>query len=298
MSRPDHPRTCGANAYSAAWLLLISGSSPHMRGKPPHRRRRTPRRRIIPAHAGQTTCATWWAGTASGSSPHMRGKPPRRPHESARGRIIPAHAGQTPPMTRLKSAFTDHPRTCGANAKTRQKTLTCRGSSPHMRGKLEVCSRRVVWRRIIPAHAGQTKITHLSNVFSTDHPRTCGANGTRVAISGQDSGSSPHMRGKQAAGVLEHAALRIIPAHAGQTDRFLVPLGPNTDHPRTCGANCMPCCTSPLAVGSSPHMRGKLRSHIRIVALERIIPAHAGQTRAMRAAAAFTSDHPRTCGAN
>ena len=237
MSRPDHPRTCGANAYSAAWLLLISGSSPHMRGKPPHRRRRTPRRRIIPAHAGQTTCATWWAGTASGSSPHMRGKPPRRPHESARGRIIPAHAGQTPPMTRLKSAFTDHPRTCGANAKTRQKTLTCRGSSPHMRGKLEVCSRRVVWRRIIPAHAGQTKITHLSNVFSTDHPRTCGANRLPACWRMPPCGSSPHMRGKPTDFWFRWDQIRIIPAHAGQTACPAARHRSRSDHPRTCGAN-------------------------------------------------------------
>ena len=50
----DHPRACGANAWSPAYGKQDAGSSPRVRGK---RSRSCPprtRRRIIPARAGQT----------------------------------------------------------------------------------------------------------------------------------------------------------------------------------------------------------------------------------------------------
>ena len=86
------------------------------------------------------------------------------------------------------------------------------------------------------------------------------------------------MRGKP---VVEHGRAerdRIIPAHAGQTDRSSSGWRYRSDHPRTCGAN-----VSTTAMGSS---RG------------RIIPAHAGQTTRWSRRSRGRPDHPRTCGAN
>ena len=51
----DHPRACGANAWRRDCRRAIYGSSPRMRGKPEHRHPGHGHRRIIPAHAGQTT---------------------------------------------------------------------------------------------------------------------------------------------------------------------------------------------------------------------------------------------------
>ena len=93
-SRPDHPRACGANNFEESKPLPAIGSSPRMRGKPSTRGLQGTRRRIIPAHAGQTTfCPAIYAlktdhpracganpsmsqkwFSVCGSSPRMRGK--------------------------------------------------------------------------------------------------------------------------------------------------------------------------------------------------------------------------------
>ena len=51
----DHPRACGANVISNARCNVIFGSSPRMRGKRRERQAAAKTRRIIPAHAGQTS---------------------------------------------------------------------------------------------------------------------------------------------------------------------------------------------------------------------------------------------------
>ena len=65
------------------------------------------------------------------------------------------------------------------------------------------------------------------------------------------------MRGKHSRTRVDNYGVRIIPAHAGQTE--IVPrwIKAHADHPRACGANVFvfgPCRQS---VGSSPRMRGK-----------------------------------------
>ncbi len=147
-----------------------------MRGKRLHLHVLAEPRRIIPAHAGQTSKAVslgcLWADhpracganamalktvvRRSGSSPRMRGKP--GPHRPARTRpgIIPAHAGQTRRTRPTSWPRSDHPRACGANRWDSNPTEKSRGSSPRMRGKPVNFRRRRLPSRIIPAHAGQT----------------------------------------------------------------------------------------------------------------------------------------------
>ena len=218
-------------------FTVTSGSSPRMRGKRSRRRCPTSSPRIIPAHAGQTgrlrsigqlsadhprACGAngvW--GTFNirghGSSPRMRGKPTDKFLIDIPVRIIPAHAGQT-------TSGTSH-------------SLTHPGSSPRMRGKHLVDNGDVNQERIIPAHAGQTNTLRQGRRRAPDHPRACGANSPTSPSTGRHNGSSPRMRGKQVPHDMPCRALRIIPAHAGQTRRveraaFLI-----TDHPRACGAN-------------------------------------------------------------
>ncbi len=91
---------------------------------------------------------------------------------------------------------------------------------------------------------------------------------------------------------------RIIPAHAGQTDRPASSSTTRSDHPRACGANVSGFPSRDVNAGSSPRMRGKpmlaIVRHLRV----RIIPAHAGQTSSLLLSILPTSDHPRACGAN
>ena len=106
------------------------------------------------------------------------------------------------------------------------------------------------------------------------------------------------MRGKLSHNCSVVCFVRIIPAHAGQTNRPRGIRGQGSDHPRACGANpclvrvCAFCC------GSSPRMRGK-RMHMDMSSVAaRIIPAHAGQTTSLFSSRKRVTDHPRACGAN
>ena len=213
--------------------------------------------RIIPAHAGQTlremlssfhttdhprACGAnrLWARiilSYAGSSPRMRGKHAGDMAALALLRIIPAHAGQTKTPTWPTVSAPDHPRACGANPGSEVKARWSVGSSPRMRGKPIVAEQRVWVVRIIPAHAGQTCEEAVPERQIPDHPRACGANvhGRRPCVIGV--GSSPRMRGKRLGSQVAEQAVRIIPAHAGQTRRLCCRTRPAPDHPRACGAN-------------------------------------------------------------
>ena len=111
----DHPRTCGENHLSPRWLLAVSGSPPHMRGKLSGLYTSLRDTRITPAHAGKTetvsgsleetadhprTCGENFFNHEpvcfrSGSPPHMRGKRLLHFKSSSAYRITPAHAGKT-----------------------------------------------------------------------------------------------------------------------------------------------------------------------------------------------------------
>ena len=159
-------------------FTVTSGSSPRMRGKRTEEWGRHRSRRIIPAHAGQTTSGLPGSVTSSdhpracganvemhaslgshvGSSPRMRGKLRQQLHVPELFRIIPAHAGQTVSIV---------PRSFASRFA---------GSSPRMRGKLLHAGLQLAQHRIIPAHAGQTTRTTSCPARYPDHPRACGAN--------------------------------------------------------------------------------------------------------------------------
>ena len=173
----DHPRACGANFKTWVKQTENHGSSPRMRGKRVRARASATRARIIPAHAGQThrmqrgfmagpdhprACGAnvhtaYQLRFPAGSSPRMRGKRLHDRCHRQRGRIIPAHAGQTFTSENGLASLTDHPRACGANGTCTIRYGTSAGSSPRMRGKRHHRLRHGSPKRIIPAHAGQTR---------------------------------------------------------------------------------------------------------------------------------------------
>ena len=128
------------------------------------------------------------------------------------------------------------------------------------------------------AHAGQTLRAPTRHRRATDHPRACGANLTCTSCNAVSIGSSPRMRGKPDNGLGTLTSQRIIPAHAGQTQPPSTGSMNPADHPRACGANVVIIMCSLQRGGSSPRMRGKLGGVVPVWSLRRIIPAHAGQT--------------------
>ena len=227
----------------------------------------------------------------------MRGKRQAGHGRRPARRIIPAHAGQTTHPTRRTTPLTDHPRACGANHESWLKHRREGGSSPRMRGKRAPPVRIHAQPRIIPAHAGQTCSRCSPRHAAPDHPRACGANEDTADYAIDEFGSSPRMRGKHMATGLGSVSDRIIPAHAGQTQRSKPPRS-CTDHPRACGANVRDNAAGAPEVGSSPRMRGKRRPARPWSATRGIIPAHAGQTPPWPHRGSRRPDHPRACGAN
>ena len=172
----------------------------------------------------------------------------------------------------------DHPRACGANGVWGTFNIRGHGSSPRMRGKPTDKFLIDIPVRIIPAHAGQTSTPSSLSNHCSDHPRACGANVSSDGMLSRCTGSSPRMRGKLVSRHAVDADVRIIPAHAGQTEQKALPHIFATDHPRACGANTIAFGEFFVGSGSSPRMRGKQTGSPDLADSVRIIPAHAGQT--------------------
>ena len=167
-----------------------------------------------------------------------------------------------------------------------------------MRGKPGSQATLSMPSRLIPAHAGKTETVTVRDALVGAHPRACGENTRSRGLSVWMTGSSPRMRGKQRALGLLPVALRLIPAHAGKTERALrMPCG-KWAHPRACGENPNVGRASSQHAGSSPRMRGKRRKQERNISPDRLIPAHAGKTLTLKEKMKQDWAHPRACGEN
>ena len=254
------------------------GSSPHMRGTPVSHHSDSRRHGIIPAYAGNTQplckplakcgdhpriCGEHKGGElglmlVEGSSPHMRGTPcPVTPVMPANG-IIPAYAGNTPIACWRSPPTWDHPRICGEHRRRHLYHASPRGSSPHMRGTLNVDT--------------------VGSWNNGDHPRICGEHGIKEYIKHGYEGSSPHMRGTLGCIGSIELLLGIIPAYAGNTGVPLNKVFHIGDHPRICGEHGKGRARERARSGSSPHMRGTLSVCAVPYRRRGIIPAYAGNT--------------------
>ena len=113
----------------------------------------------------------------------------------------------------------------------------------------------------------------------TAHPRSRGENSTGDMESEAALGSSPLTRGKRNGTDLLFREVRLIPAHAGKTDRPHVVRPQSGAHPRSRGENGVLSGRAVEDAGSSPLTRGKQSSETHDLARKRLIPAHAGKTR-------------------
>ena len=235
---------------------------------------------------------------AAGSSPRVRGKPPR----DARGRefdgLIPARAGKTDYQDQCAERWTAHPRACGENPASCPTPGICAGSSPRVRGKLELDRLHPRSVGLIPARAGKTLCGSARSSSPRAHPRACGENRCAAASRGRGRGSSPRVRGKRGAPSGSMAALRLIPARAGKTPATPPSASSRSAHPRACGENAIVVAYNKCAWGSSPRVRGK-RGGGRVCRVAGgHIPARAGKTLHVRAGGDARPAHPRACGEN
>ena len=93
-------------------------------------------------------------------------------------------------------------------------------------------------------------------------------------------GSSPLTRGKLSRFSTYLLECRLIPAHAGKTTMWILFVSELTAHPRSRGENLSTRQRVHCVTGSSPLTRGK-RGNSNVQSIDdRLIPAHAGKTRA------------------
>ena len=127
-----------------------------------------------PRVCGELSCRLGGQRRGVGSSPRVRGTRHRGLVRSRFGRIIPACAGNSPSRSRPARPATDHPRVCGELTISTGMLGPHDGSSPRVRGTH--CRRHAarLFRRIIPACAGNSSFPSPMRTASTDHPRVCG----------------------------------------------------------------------------------------------------------------------------
>ena len=253
--RAVHPRVCGERPSAAYRARGQCGSSPRMRGTLRNYRPSRPSVRFIPAYAGNASelptkpslrpvhprvCGERVLPAATfefhrGSSPRMRGTHNRRFSGATVCRFIPAYAGNAQPANGEIISAPVHPRVCGERDQPMTEPELRSGSSPRMRGTLNMPVYQSGHHRFIPAYAGNAPHPVAIACIAPVHPRVCGERRSKTVGMIFMSGSSPRMRGTQQIAVFALESGRFIPAYAGNAlePGFYNPY--RSVHPRVCG---------------------------------------------------------------
>ena len=170
------------------------------------------------------------------------------------------------------------------------------GSSPLTRGTPPRARAPLTRARLIPAHAGNTRLLGGRRRGRPAHPRSRGEHSVLPEASVRFSGSSPLTRGTPRWWSCRLARVRLIPAHAGNTrPRRAGPAG-HAAHPRSRGEHIRPGRRSRRPRGSSPLTRGTRDDRGSFTRTERLIPAHAGNTFMVSGGSCSRPAHPRSRG--
>ena len=252
---PVHPRAGGEHPAKSSPATTATGSS---RAGGEHAARR----------ASSLTCA--------GSSPRRRGTLVVGREQHVEHRFIPAQAGNTGPANASSTASPVHPRAGGEHRWLLCPGCYSDGSSPRRRGTPAGCRSGAIFRRFIPAQAGNTRRPATRAFPRSVHPRAGGEHNVNERPAPLIFGSSPRRRGTHYVVGAGYIGNRFIPAQAGNTvGRWRhPPCGPV--HPRAGGEHWCFRCPS--------------------VGLIRFIPAQAGNTRPAPAEGPHHAVHPRAGG--
>ena len=197
---------------------------------------------------------------ARGSSPLKRGKLRGRPFGGFAVGLILAHAGKTTTSQPLRNHNEAHPRSRGENLLSFDLFPSRQGSSPLTRGKRRAFQLLSDDDRLIPAHAGKTQCPRILACLRTAHPRSRGENPHPAGVGPLSLGSSPLTRGKPLQQGTGPFMRRLIPAHAGKTERLTCSRSDAWAHPRSRGENVVTVPRQAGKSGSSPLTRGKRRA--------------------------------------
>ena len=234
---------CGGTRKPTISIGNITGLSPRVRG---NRRTRILRRRSvrsIPACAGEprscrsksSTAEVYprvcggtdgrlnYRGAECGLSPRVRGNPTSRVVYSGRMGSIPACAGEPMGKPMLSYMCRVYPRVCGGTRPPTGRLQAAWGLSPRVRGNRRYVRRNCLYKRSIPACAGEPCGGRRGPRQWPVYPRVCGGtNGNFLCVSG-GKGLSPRVRGNLTRLTRAWVNTRSIPACAGEPVRVLLP---------------------------------------------------------------------------
>ena len=215
-SRQPIPACARGNRPDAVGAAVRAGSIPACAGEPEVSRRIRCQRRVYPRVCGGTAPWKMARPTRWGLSPRVRGNQRLGAEAGRLRRSIPACAGepgQAAPDGRCNRVY---PRVCGGTAGGLPKTERGPGLSPRVRGNPKYSGTEATDARSIPACAGEPRKYFRMVSASTVYPRVCGGTPTPLPEGGNDWGLSPRVRGNRHAAPCPVAAVRSIPACAGE----------------------------------------------------------------------------------
>ena len=189
-----------------------------------------------------------------------------------------------------------HPRVCGEHTGAGNVAASTVGSSPRMRGTPSTRQKERAEFRFIPAYAGNTPRRDQRIRYRPVHPRVCGEHRNSRVRRATWRGSSPRMRGTLGESKFTRTDCRFIPAYAGNTLPYGIPMTGMTVHPRVCGEHGKPPRNWRMKTGSSPRMRGTLDFSAAGPRIVWFIPAYAGNTIRVTPFTPMKPVHPRVCG--
>ena len=251
---------------------------------------------VHPRVCGERRSPVEYISLIFGSSPRVRGTRIQEADRLGPTRFIPACAGNAPTIHGGERAHSVHPRVCGERLGKKLEASDKAGSSPRVRGTHRHCQQIHLVERFIPACAGNAPRASQIPRHRAVHPRVCGERRPAVQRSRVQVGSSPRVRGTQAAALQNPPQSRFIPACAGNASTGRWPARWRPVHPRVCGERFVSRRVLLLQPGSSPRVRGTLME-TRIHADQfRFIPACAGNAGPRLSDLRVMSVHPRVCG--
>ena len=245
---------------------------------------------------GGTASAVSTASAAKGLSPRVRGNHVDGAVFVGDERSIPACAGEPRRQGPARSRFAVYPRVCGGTFPFDFCHAGFYGLSPRVRGNRVPAPALGGPPGSIPACAGEPACSSAACSRFQVYPRVCGGTpGTRPAALG-GPGLSPRVRGNRWRCRRTSGWRRSIPACAGEP----CDVSPNAAgvmvYPRVCGGTPPTNGVKPKWTGLSPRVRGNPGHHRRAAALERSIPACAGEPWRCLSFAAAREVYPRVCG--
>ena len=132
--------------------------------------------------------------------------------------------------------------------------------SPHVRGRPDTWDAASAAAGSIPACAGETRTAGCGHGLDEVDPRVCGGDGRSFSRAEYPAGRSPRVRGRLFTQSSQLAAMRSIPACAGETCASITRCGWCRVDPRVCGGDGIDPTEGERIKGRSPRGGGDGRS--------------------------------------